>query len=434
MKIAAVNRPYAFISDNSQECGPDVAFLRTKLNARYEEDALKKSCAEVVWPSDLYEHLNLDIPLVGVCGTNGKTTTGVAISTILEKMGYKSAFQGTEGFFIGGIRSAGKGLTTPTLLEIYTNIQAATDAECCCFVMEVSSHAIDQERIEGLHFTLKVHTNITSDHLDYHKTLENYIAVKNSFFSDSCNKVINADDPIIRFNPINATTYGIEKKADFQGMAYSLRDGIETNVLHKEESAYLKSSLYGKHNLSNLLASVASVKLLLQEPLESICEASESFTGVNGRLERVSGDPLVIIDFAHTHDGMKKVFEAFPGLEISVVFGAGGDRDRGKRPLMGKVAEAFADDIILTSDNPRSEDPDQIIRDIAEGIIEKSRVCMITDRNEAIQTAVKQLKPGQILLVLGKGDEDYQEINGRKIPMSDRKMIEEALSNRKSRE
>ncbi|WP_456485083.1 UDP-N-acetylmuramoyl-L-alanyl-D-glutamate--2,6-diaminopimelate ligase [Hydrogenimonas sp.] len=416
------------VCDNSKEADAKTKFLLTRLNAPYEKDA-KERGAEVLSPSRLIEALNLkEMEVVGVTGTNGKTTTTAAIYSILLDLGYKAALQGTRGFYINDEKLEEKSLTTPTSLATIVHMAEARKRGAEFFIMEVSSHAIDQNRIDGIDFSLKVHTNLTSDHLDYHGSLECYRAVKSSFFSDDARKLVNRDEDILKFNPKNAFGYGIENPATYKVMAYTLAGGVSGVLKHFETVVPFETSLHGFFNLYNITAAIAAVHILTEEDLGDICEAAEEFGGVAGRMEVVSENPLVIVDFAHTEDGMKQVLDSLKEKEIRVVFGAGGDRDRTKRAKMGLAAAAIAKRLYITSDNPRSEDPLAIIDEIASEIKETQKVEKIVDRREAIAKAIGDLQPEEALLVLGKGDETYQEIGGEKIPFDDREAIRELLS------
>jgi len=294
--------------------------------------------------------------------------------------------------------------------------------------MEVSSHAIHQKRIEGITFALKVHTNVTSDHLDYHGTVEEYRRVKSLFFADETPKLLNKDDiRSITYNPVNAQSYGVDEPATFKVQAYSLVHGITAGIKHLREEATFHSPMVGLFNLFNLMAAVGAVQILTQKPLQDICDVVENFAGVAGRMEVVSRDPLVIVDFAHTDDGMYQVLDSIKDREISVVFGAGGNRDKGKRPRMGAVAGRFAKKIYVTSDNPRDEVPEQILEDILVGLHGKDHVVATPDRRLAIKMALDELGENEVLLILGKGDEDYQEIKGVKYPFDDREVVRELL-------
>lgn len=362
------------------------------------------------------------IKVVGITGTNGKTTTAAAIYSMLLDLGYKVALQGTRGFFINDEKIEDYTLTTPVQLANFAHIQKALENGCQYFIMEVSSHAIEQKRIEGLDFELKVLTNITRDHLDYHKTIEEYIKVKNSFFDDESKKLVNKDDKNAKFNTKNALTYGLENPSTYNVSAYSFKNG--TNVMFtKIDKVYsYTSSLMGIFNIYNIMAAVASVDMITDNSLEQICEVTENFAGVSGRMEIISSDPLVIVDFAHTPDGMKEVYESFNHYDIITVFGAGGDRDKDKRPLMGKIASDYAKTIIVTSDNPRFEDPDMIIEDICVGIKNKENLFVEINRKEAIKLAIEigKKNPSSVVLILGKGDEPYQIIYDKKMPLVDK--------------
>lgn len=370
--------------------------------------------------------------IVGITGTNGKTTTAAIIYSLLLDLGYKVALLGTRGFFINDKTIKPKGLTTPSVLELYENLSMAKSEQCDFFVMEVSSHAIIQERIAGLNFELKILSNITSDHLDYHKSVEEYRRVKNSFFEGEGLKLINADEKYAICKDVGAFYYGVEKKGHLSVGAYALESGIDAHIAWRDnkkcsqESCALQTYLYGKHNLYNALAGIAAVKILTNKPLSDIAKAMENFAGVSGRMEVVHTKPLVIVDFAHTHDGMKQIFESFRHQKIAVVFGAGGDRDKSKRPKMGSCAFEYADKLYITSDNPRSENPAEILRDIANGLPKDygaKFVVMEIDRKKAIVQALSDLQENEVLLILGKGDEDYQIIGENKIHFDDREVV-----------
>jgi len=416
-----------FVTEDTREAGVDTYFLKTKLNSRYLDSL--SSDVKVITPSELIDIWGLkDLKVVGITGTNGKTTTAAILYSILTDLGEITALQGTRGFFVNDKQMQEKSLTTPTTLQTLHNMKSAKDLGAKYFVMEVSSHAIVQDRAEGIDFALKVFTNVTQDHLDYHKTIEEYRAVKSRFFADSGLKLINKDESKkITFNPTKAYTYALDEGAAFKIDAYSLTDGIVGALNHLGEIATFKSSLVGLFNVYNLTAAISSAKLLTQKPLEEICDVVENFGGVSGRMEVVSQKPLIIVDFAHTPDGMLKVLESIKDKDISVVFGAGGDRDHDKRPKMGLAAARFAKKIYITSDNPRSEQPEDIIEDISKVLKGKEGVVKIIDRKEAIKRAISELEDNEVLLILGKGDENYIEVNGKKIPYSDKETVLELI-------
>ena len=320
-------------------------------------------------------------------------------------------------------------MTTPSILETLHNMKQTHDRGCNYFIMEVSSHAIDQKRIEGLTFALKIHTNVTSDHLDYHGTVEEYRRVKSLFFADDSPKLLNKDDiKNITYNPIGAQSYGVDEPATFKVQAFSLLHGITAGIKHLQEEATFHSPMVGLFNLFNLMAAVGAVQMLTKRPIQEVCDVVENFAGVSGRMEVVSRDPLVIVDFAHTDDGMFQVLDSLKDRDISVVFGAGGNRDKGKRPRMGAVAGKFAKKIYVTSDNPRDEVPEMILEDILVGLLGKDHVTATPDRRLAIKMALEDLDENDVLLILGKGDEDYQEIKGVKHHFDDREVVRELLA------
>ena len=421
MQLIINNKIY---TDNSKEANENSVFVVSKQNEKFKDSAIKNGCKEIIDSSELKNHIDLStIKIIGITGTNGKTTTAAAIYSILLDLGYKVALQGTRGFFINDERVEDYSLTTPVQLGNFAHIQEAMKNGCDFFVMEVSSHAIEQKRIEGLEFALKIHTNITRDHLDYHKTIEEYIRIKNSFFDDDSKKLINKDDKIVKYNSTNGFAYSLEEPSTYKVSAYSFKNGTHVMFNHFGAMHSFSSNMMGIFNVYNLMAAVAAVHITTQKPLDEICEALEGFAGVSGRMETVSSKPLAIVDFAHTPDGMKEVLQSFNEKEIICVFGAGGDRDREKRPLMGQVAAAYSKHIIVTSDNPRNEDPDMIIEDILRGISNHPSVQVEINRKEAIKKAMEMANENSVVLVLGKGDEATQIIYDKKFPFSDKEEI-----------
>ena len=428
MKIALPDQPYDYVTENSQECDAQTAFVLTTQNEKYLEDAKQRGAHSIIKAQDIAHFFGVnDIKIVGITGTNGKTTTASALYSFLLDLGYKVALQGTRGLFINDRTVEGKSLTTPSTLNTYRHIYQAVSEGCDFFIMEVSSHAIVQQRIEGLHFALKILTNITQDHLDYHKTLEEYIQVKNSFFQDEGVKLINKDETKAQFNIKNTFTYGIENPATYKLMAYSLNDGSSGIIQHFGEIVPFTASLHGFFNLYNLMAAISAVHILTDKTLEEIADVVDNFAGVSGRMEQVSEEPNVIVDFAHTPDGMAQVLNALKEKELIVVFGAGGDRDKSKRPLMGRVAANLAKKVIITTDNPRFEEPEAIVEDILSGIEDKSNVIVELNRKEAIKKALEMREDDEVVVLLGKGDENYQIIYDQKLPFDDREVVRELL-------
>ncbi len=422
------NNSYHFISDDTSALDAETLFLKTAQNSPYYEKMDPRPAS--ITPKELIGFWDLEkMKVVGVTGTNGKTTVTAAIYSFLLDLDEKPALQGTRGLFAQEKRIEEKSMTTPSILETLHNMKQTMDLGCNYFIMEVSSHAIDQKRIEGLKFALKVHTNVTSDHLDYHGTVEEYRRVKSLFFADDSPKLLNKDDiKNITYNPIGAQSYGVDEPATFKVQAFALIHGITAGIKHMQTEATFHSPMVGLFNLFNLMAAVGSVVMLTGRKVEEVCEVVENFAGVAGRMEVVSRDPLVIVDFAHTDDGMFQVLDSIKDRDISVVFGAGGNRDKAKRPRMGAVAGRFAKKIYVTSDNPRDEVPEMILEDILIGLHGKDHVTATPDRKLAIKMALDDLEGDEALLILGKGDEDYQEIKGVKHPFDDREVVRELLN------
>jgi UDP-N-acetylmuramoyl-L-alanyl-D-glutamate--2,6-diaminopimelate ligase len=429
VKIELPNQDFKYVSENSGECDKQTAFVLTTQNEKYLQNAMDNNAHSIIKITDIAKLFGIDkIKIVGITGTNGKTTTASAMYSFLLDLGYKAAMQGTRGFFMNDSVAEGKTLTTPSVLNTYKHIYQAVEAGCEYFIMEVSSHAIVQKRVEGLNFELKILTNITQDHLDFHKTIEEYIAVKNSFFADESKKLINKDEPRALFNMKNAFSYGIEHPATFKLMAYSLNDASSGIIQHFKEIVPFTASLHGFFNLYNLMAAISGVQILTGKKLEEVAEVVDNFAGVSGRMEQVCEAPNVIVDFAHTPDGMQQVLNALKEKELLVVFGAGGDRDKTKRPLMGRVAVSLAKKIYITSDNPRHEDPELIVEDILAGIEDKSNVKVELNRKKAIQMALDDQEGDEVVVILGKGDETYQIIYDEKFPFDDREVVRELLN------
>jgi UDP-N-acetylmuramoyl-L-alanyl-D-glutamate--2,6-diaminopimelate ligase len=427
LKISINNHKF---TDNSCDASAETTFVISRHNEQYIENAKDNGANHFIKSSDLKNYIDLSkIKIIGITGTNGKTTTAAAIYSILLDLGYKVALQGTRGFFINEQRVEDYTLTTPVQLGNFSHIHQAIENKCDFFIMEVSSHSIEQDRIEGLKFELKIHTNIASDHLDYHETLQEYINVKNSFFQDDSKKLINKDDSKVKYDVKNGFSYGLDNNATYKVQSYHFDYGMDVALEHKSQLFSFSSALMGLFNIYNMTAAVCAVHIITNKPLQEICDQLENFAGVKGRMETVSYDPFIIVDFAHTPDAMKKVFDSFLDRDVIVVFGAGGDRDRSKRPAMGRVANEYAKYIYVTADNPRFEDPDIICEDIVAGINDKSKLTVDLNRRAAISQAIDKSKEfkNPVILVLGKGDEESQIIYDKKLPFSDQKIIEELV-------
>ena len=340
-----------FITDNSTQCEKGCYFVKTRSNAQFEEHA-KQAGAIIITPQKAYELAKIpaDFKIIGITGTNGKTTTATLLAHILNTLGLKCANCGTRGAFIGSLQIAPKALTTNQFLTTLALIKTSLEHGCSHFVMEVSSHAIAQNRIEDLPFALKIFTNLSQDHLDYHKSFEEYAAAKSSFFEGEGKKLINKDDPHIRYNKANAHFYALKGS----GAEYEID---EQNISVGSQNLEFSAHLYGRFNLYNILCAFSAADLLVPNKKNEIIAAIADFAGVPGRTELINKDPAVIVDFAHTPDGIQKVLSSLASRPLIVVMGAGGDRDASKRPIMGQIAAAYAKTLIITSDNPRSEEP-----------------------------------------------------------------------------
>lgn len=404
---------------------------------------------------DFYGNPSARLFVVGITGTNGKTTTSYLIESILGSARKKPMVIGTINYrFMNQVLKAVN--TTPESLDICTMMadylkQGATD-----LIMEVSSHAISQGRVDGIDFDVAIFTNLTQDHLDYHKTMENYFAAKSLLFekllvaSHKSKKfaILNSDDLWVNKlkikRGIHILRFGRAKQADIRLLeSTSSLDGITMKLATPIGTMDLASPLVGSYNISNIMAAVATA-LVTNISLDHIQHGVASLQHVPGRVERVSNPNgvYVFVDYAHTPDALEKVLTALSELNtkrLICVFGCGGDRDTGKRPLMGGIATRLSDITVITSDNPRTEDPEAIIAQIEQGIRHTPRLSpqdagrhtgskaymVIADRREAIRTALKIAGTGDVLLIAGKGHEDYQIFRDRTIHFSDRETVNE---------
>ena len=388
------------ITDNTSELSPNKIFLKTSQNSKYAKDI-----KNFITPKELLNALNLPTKFIGITGTNGKTTTAFVLSYLLKELGFNVATQGTEGFYYNLEQVEPKTLTTP---PIFTTIKRAFKYKPDFYIMEVSSHAIAQQRIEGIEFFAKLFTSFSQDHLDFHKSMEEYRKVKESFFQDEAIKVVNGKK--IKSEKCKVKSGGYEFEMNCKNL-YTIEKPIVENI-----------PMAGEFNKMNFSLALKTAEIFTNFPFSILNSSLKNFKGVPGRMEIVSKNPTVIVDFAHTPDGIENVLKSINGKKV-VVFGAGGNRDKDKRSLMGKVASENADFVILTNDNPRCEDEMKIIEDIEKGLIHKNYL-IIPDRKEAIKKAIEiAKKENAALLVLGKGDEKYIEKCKEKIPFSDREVI-----------
>ncbi|WP_067922153.1 UDP-N-acetylmuramoyl-L-alanyl-D-glutamate--2,6-diaminopimelate ligase [Alicyclobacillus shizuokensis] len=399
----------------------------------------------------VYGHPSHHLQVIGVTGTNGKTTVTHLIEQVLSMAGRKTGLIGTLGSRIGGEYRTGVN-TTPEAVELQSLLAEMVAAGCRSAVMEVSSHALDVGRVAGIRFHIGVFTNLTQDHLDYHGTMENYRAAKGKLFSRLGNTygdtpaecayaVVNADDPAAHYmreqTVAETVTYGIDQAADVRAREIHLHPrGASFRVDCFAGSAQVNLRLTGRFNVYNALAAFA-VGLIEGLTPEQVAEALAAVTGIPGRLEAVvAGQPYtILVDYAHTPDSVENALQAireFAERRVICVIGCGGDRDKGKRPLMAATACRLADWTVLTSDNPRTEDPESILDDMEAGVRRDypDRYERISDRREAIFRAVELAQPGDVVLVAGKGHETYQIIGHTKHPFDDREVAREAVNAR----
>ncbi len=402
--------------------------------------------------AEFYGHPSRQMTVIGVTGTNGKTTLTYLLESILNEAGRKPAVFGTINYrFAGKIYPAAN--TTPESCELQRLFAEVLQQGATDVVMEVSSHALMMERVAGIHFDVGIFTNLSQDHLDFHKDMDDYFDAKRRLFdhylpqSEKKDKyaVLNMEDPrsemIFEKASIRCLRAGLTGPYEIVCRSYRLsEEGITAQVEAGLDSLEIRSSLIGQFNLENILL-VIGASLDLGIPANAVQRGIEKVTGVPGRLERIENDRgfHIFVDYAHTPDALAHVGENLRKLargRLITIFGCGGDRDRAKRPMMGREAALRSDWIIVTSDNPRSEDPEKIVEEILPGIEElgfpSSRLLSILDRKAAIQKGLEIARRGDVLLIAGKGHEDYQILGQKKIHFSDQEVLRELLKNKKN--
>ena len=430
--IAAVVTPAAA---DKQPPGGDACVIQT--------DDMIATCSAIA--AAFHDYPTRKLNTVGVTGTNGKTTTSHLIEYFLLQANLPTALLGTlytrwQGY------SKTAAHTTPFSVELQSQLASAVEAGNKYAVMEVSSHALVQGRVKACNFEAAVFTNLTQDHLDYHENMEEYFQAKSLLFTPEYLKgkaIINLDDEygkriIDRLDSAQVWTYSVnDTTADLYTSHLDYQPTGVSGILHTPigEMAF-NSPLVGQFNLANLLAAVGTA-IHLGIELKVLVGSLPNFAGVPGRMERVQLTPQqdvsVIVDYAHTPDSLENLLKAarpFISGKMICVFGCGGDRDRTKRPLMGKIAAELADVAVVTSDNPRTENPEQILKDVVAGIPDTVEPIVIGDRAMAIATAIKQAQPGDGVLIAGKGHEDYQILGTEKIHFDDREQARMALGDR----
>ena len=401
-----------------------------------------------------YRNPSEKLALIGITGTNGKTTTSYVLQSIFEAAGIRCGRIGTVGYRVGN-REIEAARTTPEAPELQRLLRDMVSQGSGGCIMEVSSHALALRRTDFLHFAAAIFTNLTRDHLDFHRDMEDYFIAKRRLFEQLPAEgfgISNVDDPRgASFAAVapKSVTYAIDAPADVRPgpLTFSL-EGLQFEVRTPRGPLQIRSALVGRPNAYNILASVATA-MALDLPFDAIEKGVTALTHVPGRFEMVSrpdDDVRVVVDYAHTDDALRNLLETARPLaagRVITVFGCGGDRDRTKRPLMGAVAARLSDVVVVTSDNPRSENPEQIIEEIKRGIVTPAdrmpgkgakgpALIAIADRRAAIERAVHDARPGDLVLIAGKGHEKYQVIGDRVLPFDDVEVAKGALVRRRS--
>ena len=366
-----------------------------------------------------------EMNIVGITGTNGKTTTAYLTYQLLNELGSKTAYIGTIGFYIPGKDKIELPNTTPNILDLYDLILTAKAEECTNLIMEVSSHALHQSRVKGLTFKVGAFTNLTQDHLDYHKTMESYLDAKLLLLNQlEGPMIVNADDEY--------HTAWAKENVDIKKLGYNAEDckintftnvpgGTKVEFTSNDKTYEVLTNLINEFNLDNYLTSLA-IAANLGYSIEEIINVTPKVTAPKGRCEIIKvREAEAVIDYAHTPDAVEKIITSFKKVSLGKVYtlvGCGGDRDATKRPIMGRIATENSDYVVFTSDNPRTEDPNKILEDILAGV-EKDNYTVITDRREAIAYILDMLNDNDTALILGKGHEDYQIIGREKTHLDD---------------
>ncbi len=389
--------------------------------------------------ANFYDFPSKKLVMIGVTGTNGKTTTSYLIEKILLADGKKVGLLGTLGYWLNGYFQPAK-LTTPESLDLQGLLSDLKKSRADTAVMEVSSQAIDLHRLDFVDFDLLLFTNLSPEHLDYHKNMDNYFASKLSIFKQNPKAVavINIDDAygkrLLKVIPNQVISFGQAPQADVILNSARLRDNgtvaisISTSSLHLD----IESQLYGYLNVYNVLAA-ATAGIALNIDSQAIVKCLAQARNVKGRFQLIKSNSgfKVVIDYAHTPDGLEKLISSGRRQtkgRVITVFGCGGDRDQEKRPIMGKIAAGLSDIVIITSDNPRSEDPEEIARQIAQGANSCNNCCVIIDRKQAIAEAISQAKPEDLVLIAGKGHETKQIFADQAVDFDDFKVAKQALT------
>lgn len=435
----AIGRGAAVVaSEQRSENEGEVPFLKVGDARRFLALA-----ARIFWHDPASE-----LKLAAVTGTNGKTTTIHLVGAMLSAAGLKTCMAGTLGMRIGEDLFPSE-RTTPESVDLISFLREAVTCGCTHGTLEVSSHALALKRVFGMKFSTGVFTNLTPDHLDFHGDMESYFSAKRLLFSvEGANRidaaVLNADDPcsgrLADALPFPPLTYGLAETSDIHVLESQTRiDGTDVRLATPAGELRARAKLPGRPNVYNIMAATGTA-LTLGLSLEPIVHALESVRGVPGRMELVqAGQPFaVIVDYAHTPDALEKLLETvgrLPHQRVITVFGCGGDRDRTKRPVMGNIAVRMSDHVIITSDNPRTEDPLAILEEIRTGVDQGAATCELTpDRHEAIGKALAMARSGDVVVIAGKGHETYQVVGRKTVPFDDRAVAREWLAQLKAAE
>lgn len=458
------DREVSFITDNSAKVSQGCIFICIK-GMRFDghtkaAEALENGAAAVVVQHDMglknqiiventrsayarlcaafFGHPERKLKIIGVTGTNGKTTSCFILKSVLDSMGHKTGLLGTVKNIVGD-KEYEASLTTPDCYELFSLFKEMVDCGCGYCVMEVSSQALDQRRVDGIHFDAAIFTNLTQDHLDYHGSFENYKAAKHMLFENSSLAVINVDDDSSAYMLENTQCRNVTFSLENDNCDYSAKNirisaaGVKYELVSNANIGRVKFAVPGKFSAYNSMgAAVCLVEMGFD--FRAVLDGLAVCTGVPGRMEVVPAntDYSVIIDYAHTPDGLENVLNCVREIaegKVICVFGCGGDRDKTKRPIMGDIATRLSDIAVITSDNPRSEDPDEIIKDITAGIGKHaSKVIVEPDRTKAIEKALASAKSGDIVVLAGKGQETYQILASGKIHYDEREVVAKILA------
>lgn len=458
------DKEITFITDNSAKVCEGCIFICIE-GRRFDghtkaAEALEKGAAAVVVQKDLglenqilventrsayakicaafYGHPEKELKIIGVTGTNGKTTSCFILKSILDKLGYKTGLLGTVKNIVGD-KEYPAALTTPDCYELFGLFREMVDYGCEYCVMEVSSQALDQRRVDGIRFDAAIFTNLTRDHLDYHGTFENYKAAKHMLFENSDLAVLNIDDEsameMVENTDCRTVTFSVNNdRCDYSAKNIRISaSGVKYELVSNSNIGRVKFAVPGNFSVYNSMGAVICLVEMGMD-FKDVLDAVAECIGVPGRMEVVPTDTpyTVLIDYAHTPDGLENVLSTVREItegKVIVVFGCGGDRDKTKRPIMGEIAVKMADVAVVTSDNPRSEDPESIIEDITAGISRgNAKVIVDSDRTNAIEKALEVAKEGDIVVLAGKGQETYQILASGKIHFDEREVVAKILS------